>query len=87
MFIPLQKARLCMDCDAIFEEVRCPRCSSESFFPLSRWVRPAVDSEAAGLRKKAKKASFLLIGSGVAFTLWQLLKKSDSKSPEKDPPK
>jgi hypothetical protein len=80
MSIPLQNARLCMDCDTIFEESRCPSCSSESYFPVSRWVRPAVASEKATVRKTAKKASMVLLGTGAAFALWKLLRKADPKS-------
>ena len=79
MSIPLQNARLCMDCDTIFEESRCPSCSSESYFPVSRWVRPAVASEKATVRKTAKKASMVLLGTGAAFALWKLLGKTDHK--------
>ena len=79
MSIPLQNARLCMDCDTIFEEPRCPSCSSESYFPVSRWVRPAVASEKVTVRKAAKKASLVLLGTGAAFALWKLLSKTDPK--------
>ena len=82
MSIPLQNARLCLDCDTVFEEARCPRCSSESYFPLSRWVRPAMASDSATVRKRAKKASLVLLGSGAAFALWKFLKKTDIKKQE-----
>ncbi len=82
MSIPLQNARLCMDCDTVFDEPRCPSCSSESYFPLSRWVRPAVASETVTVRKKAKKASMILLGTGAAFALWKLLSKTDHKPPK-----
>jgi len=81
MAIPLQNARLCMDCDTIFEEARCPSCSSESYFPVSRWVRPAVASEKVTVRKTAKKASMVLLGTGAAYALWKLLNKADHKAP------
>ena len=73
-----------MDCDTVFEEARCPRCSSESFFPLSRWVRPAVASDATALSKTAKKASLVLLGSGLAYTAWRLLLKPDKKQESED---
>jgi len=85
MSIPLQNARLCLDCDTVFEEQRCPSCSSESYFPLSRWVRPAMASEKVVVRKKANKASMVLLGTGAAFALWKLLGKpaqKDAKIPE-----
>ena len=68
-----------MDCDTIFEEHRCPSCSSESYFPVSRWVSPAVASEQVAVRKTAKKASMVLLGTGAAFALWKLLGKADHK--------
>jgi len=86
MFIPLHSARLCMDCEAIFEEARCPRCSSESFYPLSRWVRPAIATDTAVTASRAKKASLVLLGSGVALAAWQLLKRNGRKPSEKGEP-
>jgi len=68
-----------MDCDTIFEEARCPSCDSESYFPVSRWVTPAVASEKITVRKTAKKASMVLLGTGAAFALWKLLGKPDHK--------
>lgn len=84
MSISLQNARLCLDCDTVFEEARCPACSSESFFPLSRWVRPAVasDSSASALGKKARKASLVLLGGGIAYAAWKFFAKPDKKPPE-----
>ena len=83
MSIPLQNARLCLDCDTVFDEPRCPSCSSESYFPLSRWVRPALAAEPVKVSRKAKKASMVLLGGGAAYALWKLLKKTDSKPPKK----
>ena len=77
MSIPLLNARLCMDCDTIFEESRCPSCDSESYFPVSKWVHPAVASEKVKVRKTARKASMVLLGTGAAFALWKLLGKTD----------
>jgi len=74
-----------MDCDTIFDEPRCPSCDSESYFPVSRWVRPAVASEKATVRKTAKKASMVLLGTGAAFALWKLLGKTDQKLSSEHP--
>ena len=82
MSIPLQNARLCLDCDTVFEEAKCPRCSSESYFPLSRWVRPAMASDTVTRSKTAKKASMVLLGGGAAFALWKLFQKPDNKPPK-----
>jgi hypothetical protein len=42
-------ARLCLDCDEVHDQERCPACASEAFAFLTRWVRPAP----SGKRTKA----------------------------------
>jgi hypothetical protein len=42
----LMNARLCLDCEEVHQEQRCPICSSESFAFLTRWVTPS-DTAAA----------------------------------------
>jgi hypothetical protein len=37
----LHVARLCLDCQEVHDERACPRCSSESFALLSKWVPPS----------------------------------------------
>ena len=34
----LHAARLCLDCQEVHAETRCPVCASESFAALSRWI-------------------------------------------------
>ncbi|HEY2432386.1 MAG TPA: hypothetical protein VGI12_06900 [Vicinamibacterales bacterium] len=34
----LHAARLCLDCQEVHSETRCPVCASETFAPLSRWI-------------------------------------------------
>jgi len=34
----LHVARLCLDCNEVHDSQRCPRCGSEAFGYLSRWV-------------------------------------------------
>jgi len=41
----LRNARLCLDCDEIHQESRCPICASESFAFIKRWV-PASERRA-----------------------------------------
>jgi len=50
----LRVARLCLDCEEIHAARTCPRCTSESFALISRWVpaperrsRPRPDSPEA----------------------------------------
>lgn len=38
----LRTARLCLDCEELHEDQRCPVCASDSFAYLTRWV-PAED--------------------------------------------
>ena len=86
MSFPLENARLCLDCDTIFDEVRCPSCDSESYFPLSRWVRPAVTPPSPSPRtisNTARNTSLVLGGAGVAYALWKFLTTPEKKPPEK----
>jgi len=41
----LRVARLCLDCEEIHADRTCPRCTSESFALISRWV-PAPERRA-----------------------------------------
>ena len=41
----LHVARLCLDCQEVHDERACPRCTSESFALLSKWV-PASERRA-----------------------------------------
>ena len=34
----LRVARLCLDCEEVHDEYRCPICASEVFAFLTRWV-------------------------------------------------
>ena len=34
----LRTARLCLDCDEVHDQERCPTCASEVFAFLTRWV-------------------------------------------------
>jgi hypothetical protein len=52
----LHVARLCLDCEDVHDQQRCPVCGSESFAYISRWVqaperrtqpRPAPSQETA----------------------------------------
>jgi hypothetical protein len=51
----LHVARLCLDCQEVHDARTCPRCTSESFALLSRWIpaperrakpRPTADRDA-----------------------------------------
>ena len=34
----LSNARLCLDCDEVYDEAHCPVCASESYAFIKRWV-------------------------------------------------
>ena len=34
----LRNARLCLDCEEVHDQQRCPSCASETFTFISRWV-------------------------------------------------
>ena len=34
----LRTARLCLDCEEVHDEYRCPMCASDQFTYMSRWV-------------------------------------------------
>jgi hypothetical protein len=37
-WVPLNTARLCVNCEAVFRGELCPACASTSFMPLARWI-------------------------------------------------
>jgi hypothetical protein len=49
----LRMARLCLDCEEIFEaKRRCPRCDSESWHPIMGWIRPMAEASRRVVRRK-----------------------------------
>ena len=84
--IDLKRARLCLDCEAIFDGPECPACTSQTFVPLTRWIRPAAiprREERAPIRasqtpaKTATRPGRLLkkslyVGLG-AYGMWKML--------------
>jgi hypothetical protein len=34
----LQEARLCLDCEELHSDDRCPRCASDAFAFVTRWI-------------------------------------------------
>lgn len=80
LYVNLRRARLCLDCEAIFEGPQCPGCTSESYIPVSRWIRPsdlvAVESRPAPALPPAKSRGILkkslYLGLG-AYGVWKML--------------
>jgi hypothetical protein len=49
----LKMARLCLDCEEIFGgSPTCPRCDSESWYPIMGWLRPMGEAEKRVVRRK-----------------------------------
>ena len=46
----LRNARLCLDCEEVHEQPRCPICGSETFSFIARWI-PAATAAAPRPRK------------------------------------
>jgi hypothetical protein len=53
----LSNARLCLDCDEVHDEARCPMCASESFAFIKRWVTTPDRSARPQSPKDAKEAA------------------------------
>lgn len=56
----LRNARLCLDCEEVHEEMRCPTCASDAFSYITRWIpmadrrrqpRPTTSPEAETYRR------------------------------------
>ena len=86
-YMELRRARLCLDCEMIFDAPQCPACASSSFIPVTRWIRPsptepvqrasAGAAPGTGQTPAAKPPSHLLrksvyVGLG-AYGLWKML--------------
>lgn len=80
----LRTARLCLDCDEVHEDSRCPICASESFAFLKRWV-PASERRARpkspeidGAHGETIAAYKELLGASqqpeARLTAWQLVR-------------
>lgn len=44
----LKNANYCADCEEVFEGKSCPKCASEAFAPISKWVRPMSEASRLG---------------------------------------
>ena len=78
-YVELRRAKLCLDCEGIFQGPRCPACTSESFVPVTRWIRPselpappppAPPPPAARSHGMLKKSLYVGIG---AYGVWKML--------------
>jgi hypothetical protein len=62
----LRMARLCLDCEEIFEgKPRCPRCDSESWYPIMGWLRPMGEAQRRVVKRiQNARKSLLLFARG-----------------------
>lgn len=80
-YVELRRAKLCLDCEVIFDGPRCPACTSETFVPVKRWIRPtervAAPPSAPPPAQPVSKSRRLLKGSlyaGLgAYGVWKML--------------
>jgi len=45
MSLSLKRARLCLDCDCLTDELFCPWCDRDGTVPITGWFRPMDDGE------------------------------------------
>ena len=61
MLIPLDDARICLDCDVVTDTERCPACDRNKTFPLAVWLIPLQASQtrpwSGGLRIESGAAA------------------------------
>jgi hypothetical protein len=50
MGLPLSQARVCLDCDCLTVEQRCPWCDRDGSVPLAGWFRPLDDRKVDAAR-------------------------------------
>lgn len=85
MKLPLEKARICLECDTIHDLPACPECGSDTYYFLANWVKPQhppkprPDSSELKLElpppKKKKRhlvRNALVLGAGLiaAYQFW-----------------
>jgi hypothetical protein len=54
--LPLSQARVCLDCECLTVEQRCPWCDRDGSVPLAGWFRPLDDRKGDAVRQRATAA-------------------------------
>jgi predicted nucleic acid-binding Zn-ribbon protein len=54
--VQIHVARLCLDCEEIYDQQTCPVCSSESFAYISRWI-PAPERRARPRSQESRETA------------------------------
>jgi len=75
--VQLQNARLCLDCEEIHEQVRCPACASESFAFLERWVPAPAGARPPKAQAPPEAAVYrrLMVADAMRPKAYKLLKR------------
>ena len=50
MVLSLKRARLCLDCDCLTDELTCRSCDRDATVPLAGWFRPLDDGKVDAVR-------------------------------------
>jgi hypothetical protein len=78
--VSLQQARLCLDCDCLTVEQRCPWCDRSGTVPLAGWFRPMEDRKADATRHGTAEAGaarrWLLIVDHQQRDLYRVLRRA-----------
>lgn len=96
MKVPLEKARICLECDTIHDLPSCPECGCGTYYYIANWIRPhrpprpepsnppppepALDLPSA--KKKRHILRNLLLLGGSLLAAYGLLFKPRRKPPE-----
>jgi hypothetical protein len=54
--LPLGRARLCLDCECLTDEMVCPWCGRDSTVPIASWFRPVDDPKVDAVRHRSGPA-------------------------------
>jgi hypothetical protein len=56
MGLPLGRARVCLDCECLTDEIVCPWCDRDATVPIAGWFRPVDDAKADAVRYRSASA-------------------------------
>ena len=98
MKVPLEKARICLECDTIHDLPTCPECGCASYYYLANWIKPHREPRPAPQpaappeppaaapppKKKRQLVRNLLLGGASLLTAYALLFKPRRKPPKSE---
>ena len=82
----LDSARLCLNCQEVHDSRHCPRCASETFAYLTRWV-PRIETEALAPPPRTllvpNRMQRIVFGGGaisvIAFVLMRVFQRAQKR--------